>query len=80
MHLLLMRSPKTSIHGSPGPSQVTGPEPSAPSPGSKMSFFGVAVVVTEMYPAGVGTPAVALTGTHINGFTQNHVPSFTTPR
>jgi len=45
-----------------------------------MSFFGVAVVVTEMYPAGVGTPAVALTGTHINGFTQNHVPSLTTPR
>ena len=63
-------SPNASTQGMPGPRHVTSPVPSAPSPGSKISSLGVAVVVTLTGPAGVGTHAVALIEEHgPDGFT-----------
>jgi hypothetical protein len=50
------------------------------SPGAMQTDIETGEEIAQMEPAGVGTPAVALTGTHINGLTQNHVPSLTTPR
>jgi hypothetical protein len=80
MHGDGMRSPNCDIQINPEFSHVSGPDPKLPSPGLKTSFFGVALVVTEMMPAGVTMDAVTATGIHNNGLTQIHVPISTNPR
>ena len=80
MHGEGKRSPNCDIQINPELLHVSGPEPKSSSPGSKISFFGVALVVTEMMPAGVTMDAVTETGIHNNGLTQIHVPTPTNPR
>ena len=72
-------SPLTLTHRVPGPTQLTAPVPREPSPGSNNSRTGVAVVVAQREPVGVGTHAVTLTGDQSAGLIQNHVSTVTTP-
>jgi hypothetical protein len=73
------KSPKIELHRKPGPVQVFLPLPNLPSPGSKTSLYGIAVVVAVTGPAGVGTHAVTDFGCHIDALTQNQVPMLIKP-